>query len=120
MTIDTTPPTVSVTPLSTGDSTPALSGSINESSAVVRVTVAGNTYTATVNGSSWSLPDNTISPPLGFGTYDVAVTATDLAGNVGADTTTNELDGQVMPVSSTPGPYRRRRLGREQHGQHHQ
>ena len=32
-----------------------------------------------------------ISPPLEKGTYDVAVEATDPAGNVGRDTTTNEL-----------------------------
>ena len=38
-------------------------------------------------------PKNAISPALTDGVYEVAVTATDTYGNVGADATNNELDG---------------------------
>ena len=40
---------------------------------------------------TWTLADNTITPPLADGVYDVQVTATDAVGNVGTDATTDEL-----------------------------
>lgn len=56
------------------------------------VTVAGNTYTATNNGNgTWTLADNTISPALVVGVYNVDARATDAAGNEGTDATTDEL-----------------------------
>jgi hypothetical protein len=90
LTIDTVAPTATVDPLTTSDQTPPLSGTISEPGTVV-VTVNGNNYAANVVGLNWSLPDNTIAPPLPSGTYDVAVQVTDLAGNLGTDATLNEL-----------------------------
>ena len=92
LTIDTTAPVVTVKTVSTNDSTPRLVGTVDDPTAVVKVTVNGQTYTATNNGNgTWTLPDNTIATPLPDGTYDVAVVATDPLGNAGNDSTTNEL-----------------------------
>ena len=40
---------------------------------------------------TWILEAGVITPDLSEGVYDVAVTATDFAGNIGVDTTTNDL-----------------------------
>jgi hypothetical protein len=78
----------------TNDTSPALSGDIinatNEITSV-EVTLSGVTYSASVNGSNWSLPQNQISPALSPGSYDVSVTVVDSAGNTSFDTTNNEL-----------------------------
>ena len=56
-----------------------------------RSTVDGQTNTATNNGTTWTLTDDTLSA-LALGIFDVSVTATDAAGNVGSDATTGELE----------------------------
>ncbi len=97
LSVDLTAPSVTISPLTTADKTPALSGTINDPTARLIVTVGGNEYLATVNGGTWNVPDNAIplfhgAPVnMAYGTYDVAVTATDDAGNVGTDATANEL-----------------------------
>ncbi|MDJ1173777.1 Ig-like domain-containing protein [Roseofilum capinflatum] len=92
ITVDTTAPTVTVNSLSTLDTTPALTGTVDDNSASIQVTVNGNSYTGTNNGDgTWTLADNTISPALSAGTYEVAVSATDSAGNGGNDSSSNEL-----------------------------
>ena len=68
------------------------------------MTVDGNPYAATNNGNgTWTLPDNTISPALTNGTYDVAAAAVDSLGNSANDATTNELtiDATAPSVSVT-------------------
>ena len=103
LTIDTTPPIVTVGPLTTNDPTPQLTGTVDDPLATIQVTVGGNTYAATNNGDgTWTLADNTIAPALADGTYDVAVTATDAATNVGTDITVNELtiDTNIAPVAN--------------------
>jgi PKD repeat protein len=88
---DTTPPVVSVDSLSTYDLTPPLTGHVDDPTASVLVTVNSVAYPASNHGDgTWAVADNVIAP-LAEGTYDVHVTATDPAGNVGTDTTTNEL-----------------------------
>ncbi|MAE82694.1 MAG: hypothetical protein CMB80_08170, partial [Flammeovirgaceae bacterium] len=87
---DVTPPLVTVDTLFTNETSPALTGTIDDSDAGVEVTVDGNTYTATNNGSTWSIAAGTITT-LSDGIYDVLVTATDSLGNIGTDSTTNEL-----------------------------
>jgi len=70
--VDNVPPVVTVNTLTTTDTTPALSGTVDDATATVTVTVGGNTYTATNNGDgTWTLADNTVSPALAVGTYDV-------------------------------------------------
>lgn len=92
LTLDGTPPVVIVTRQTTYDHTPTLTGAVDDASATVRVTVAGQTHLATNNrNGTWTLDGFKIDPPLANGTYDIVVEATDPAGNVGRDTTTNEL-----------------------------
>ena len=92
LTIDTTPPTVTVDALTTDDSTPELTGTIDDADATVMVTVNGTEYQATNNGNgTWTLADDTISPALTVGTYDVSVSTEDTLGNVGSDATVDEL-----------------------------
>ncbi|MCY2928879.1 MAG: dockerin type I domain-containing protein, partial [Planctomycetota bacterium] len=102
-------PVVTVNLLATSDSTPALTGTVNDPAATISVTVGGHSRTAVNNGNgTWTLPDNTITPALARGLYDVQVTATDIYDNAGSDATTNELivftvagdanlDGEVGP-----------------------
>ncbi|MFN9913400.1 MAG: Ig-like domain-containing protein, partial [Pirellulaceae bacterium] len=109
--IDTTAPVVTVTSLTTGDTTPAIGGTITEASAIssVTVTVDGVPYTSasgnvTIGGSApnytWSIADGIISP-LANGTYNVAVSATDTAGNIGTDSSTNDLVVVTVPGAPT-------------------
>lgn len=92
LTLDLSAPIVIITTLTTYDRTPNLSGAVNDDNARITVTLNGQTYNAVNNGNqTWSLSGNLISPPLPDGTYDLVVEATDPAGNVGRDTTTNEL-----------------------------
>ena len=100
LTIDLAEPEVTVTRLDTDDTTPALSGTVSEALASVWVMVDGTAYAATNNGDgTWTVADNRIAE-LAYGTYDVAVTATDPAGNVGTDATSNELIVRVLPQVS--------------------
>jgi len=100
--VDLTAPIVTVDILLTNDPTPQLTGTVDDPDASIEVTVDGNSYAAVNNGDgTWTLVDDTISPALADGTYDVAVSAIDLAGNVGTDTTTNELvvDSTIVSVT---------------------
>ena len=99
---DVDPPIVAVAPLVTDDPTPRLTGTVDDPDAAIVVAVRGRYYSAVNQRSgTWVLPDNTISPALALGTYDVQVRATDLAGNVGLDTTTNELTIEPPPPTVT-------------------
>jgi len=102
VTIDTVRPTPTMASLTTGDRTPALSGTTSETLNSLSVTVGGQTYPGNLTGNTWLLADNTISPPLSAGTYDVAIAAVDLAGNQGTDATTGELtiQGATLQVAS--------------------
>jgi hypothetical protein len=91
VTVDQTAPAVSVDPVETTDTTPPLSGTVDDANATISVTVDGQTHPATNNGATWTLADNTLTA-LALGTFDVSVTATDAAGNVGNDATTDELE----------------------------
>ena len=65
MVVDTTAPIVTVAAIATASHSPALNGTVDDPTAAIRVTVAGNTYTATNNGDgTWTLPANTITPSL--------------------------------------------------------
>ena len=102
LTVDTNLPAVTVNTFTTSDTTPPLTGTVDDLAATIEVTVAGNTYAAVNNGDgTWTLADDTITPPLVDGVYDVAVSAEDSAGNVGNDTTTSELTIDVTPPTVT-------------------
>lgn len=99
--LDATAPQVTVDVLATADTTPPLTGTVDDPTAVVQVSVAGNTYTAANVGGRWSIADDTINPPLAVGWYDVIVVATDTFGNVGTDTTDRELRVTDAPLVHT-------------------
>ncbi len=88
--VDGTPPTVTVDFLLTTETSPALTGTIDDAMATVQVTVDGITYDATNNGDTWVLPAGTF-PDLVDDSYDIEVTATDALGNVGTDDSTPDL-----------------------------
>ena len=100
LTIDTTPPIITVDDLATNDSTPPLTGTVDNPDAKVVVTIDGHDYNAINNGDgTWTLPDDTISP-LTDNIYDVKASATDLEGNVGngEGTLTIDLTAPVVTV----------------------
>ena len=111
---DATAPVVTVDALVTNDTTPELTGTIDDASAVIHVTVAGSyptqTHPATNNGITWTLADNTLSA-ITPGVREVTVAAWDSSGNAATDATYNELTilGAVAgPVTSnllTPGQF---------------
>ena len=93
LTIDSTSPVVTVNPLVTKNATPTLSGTVTDPSpgsgiSSVTVVVGGQTLTAVVSGGVWAV---SVPATLADKTYNVQATATDNAGNSGADVTTNEL-----------------------------
>jgi len=99
---DFDPPSVTVDPLVTVDPTPELTGTVDDNTATVIVTVDGRSHAAiNLHNGTWRLPDGVIDPPLAPATYDVQATASDPAGNVGIDTTTNELTVEIPPPAIT-------------------
>lgn len=89
---DQTAPVHSVNLLRTASSSPALSGVIDDLTATLSLSVDGNNYpVANPGDGTWTLPAATIAPGLSAGTFNVIVTATDDAGNVSVDGTSNEL-----------------------------
>ncbi|NUG51611.1 type I secretion C-terminal target domain-containing protein [Acinetobacter lactucae] len=85
--VDLVAPVVTFPDVSTNDTTPALTGTIDDPTASVVVTVDGVDYPATNNGDgTWTLADNTL-PVLADGPHTVSVTATDVAGNVSTPVT---------------------------------
>jgi hypothetical protein len=89
--VDTTGPTVTVNTQIAKTDTPTLTGTVSDSGSgidVVTVVVGGQTLTATVNGSNWSV---TVPTALDEGIYEVQATATDKAGQSASDSTSNEL-----------------------------
>jgi|GEM_PF-2816002 len=103
--VDTQAPTVTVNSLITNDNTPELTGTVDDRTATVEVTVAGKTYSATVsetpnNEGTYNWTAN-VTDELNDGVYDVSVKATDQAGNVGYDTTQDELTIDTQPPTIT-------------------
>lgn len=101
ITVDNIAPTVSINSLLINDKTPALNGTWTENTQLnkIEVIVSGQTKEATVNPDhTWVLADNQLAA-LADGVHDVQVKATDEAGNVGNDSTTNEL--QIDSVAPT-------------------
>ncbi|OJF70732.1 hypothetical protein BK026_19250 [Alteromonas sp. V450] len=60
-TVDAVAPVVSIDDVVTSDSTPALTGNVDDPTATVVVTINGQDYTATNNGDgTWTLADDTV------------------------------------------------------------
>ncbi|CAI3118279.1 hypothetical protein MWMV8_MWMV8_03130 [Acinetobacter calcoaceticus] len=85
--VDIIAPVVGFTNVTTNDDTPPLTGTIDDPTATVVVTVDGLNYNAINNGDgTWTLADNTL-PSLIDGPHTVSVAATDPAGNVSVPAT---------------------------------
>jgi hypothetical protein len=97
--INTTAPTVTVASLSSASATPTLTGTVSEAGSSVTVNVGGQTIKATVSGTTWSA---TVPTAMANGIFDVTVTATDAAGNVGTVTTDGALVVDVATASTLP------------------
>jgi len=87
-TFDSAGPVVTANPLTTNDTTPTLTGTVDDPNATVTVVVDGQTVTATVTGTTWTAD---VPVALAEGTYDITVTATDALGNAGTTTLTAGL-----------------------------
>jgi len=89
-------PTVTIDSLTTDNATPELTGAVSDPSATITVTVNSIVYDGDLNNGdgTWTLADDTIAP-LGVATYDVIVSADN--GQIGMDTTTNELEIITTP-----------------------
>ncbi len=107
VTVDLTPPAApTVGSVLTNDTTPTISGTWDNATGhtLSSVVVNGVTYTVgtdlTVSGGNWTL---TIPPgnALADGTYNVAVTTTDGAGNASTDATAAELVIDTVPPAPT-------------------
>ncbi len=96
--IDTTAPTVAINDLTTNDTTPELTGTVNDPNAIVVVTIDGNDYTATNNGNgTWTLADDVVAT-LAEGSYPTSVSATDAAGNTVTNSGTVVIDTTAPTV----------------------
>ncbi len=102
---DNDAPVVSVDTISvTNDATPELTGTVDDTAAVVVVTINGTDYSATNNGDgTWTLPDDVVST-LTDGTHSVTVSATDAAGNVGSATGSVTIDTVAEAGTITVDP----------------
>ena len=110
-TVDTTAPTTAITTpadnSTTGDGTPTISGTVSEPGAAVTVTITDNngnvveTQTPAVDGSgNWTFD----ASALGNGDYTITASATDDAGNTGADSTSNFTVDATAPSVSITAP----------------
>ena len=89
--IDTENPIITVDTYGTSITSPQLTGTVDDVLATISVDVDGNNYPATNNGDgTWTLAAGLIAS-LADGTYDVVAYASDQAGNLGTDATTDEL-----------------------------
>ncbi|QDU71862.1 S8 family serine peptidase [Mucisphaera calidilacus] len=98
--VDSEAPRVTVDEVSADTASFRLSGTVSEAGTLVEVALADRTYTPTVAPDlTWEIAAYIF---LENGRYDVMATATDRAGNVGSDTTTDELE-IVDPSGSISG-----------------
>ncbi len=88
--VDRSAPEVTVEPMTVTDRTPELRGTVSDLSGVVelKVQVGGYEYDGVVVGEQWTA---LVTNPLRRGVYDVQVTATDVLGQVGVDSSVGEL-----------------------------
>jgi len=82
---------VTIDALTTSDTTPPLTGTVDDITASIQVVTGTDTVAAANNGDgTWTLADNTLAA-LTEGVHEIDVTATDSLNNAGVDTTSAEL-----------------------------
>ncbi|MFM8802873.1 MAG: Ig-like domain-containing protein, partial [Planctomycetia bacterium] len=114
---DVVAPVVTIDTQYTASTRPTITGTIDDPTASISVTVGSFTYSVVNAGTgTWSLAGSRLVSPLTVGTYNVAVSSTDAQGNVGTDGTTSELvitsgdpEGETLvaalPVSNGGGSF---------------
>ena len=94
--------------LITKDNRPELTGNINsgDAPANMNITVDGNTYNVTTDGTgTWTLPNDTVLPSIPDGVYDVVTSYINNDGDTILDSTANELMvDTVAPTGSIITP----------------
>ena len=103
VTLDNTAPETTFTTVDSENTSPELSGATTEDTLSLSVEIDDKTYDAAVTGSAWVLAENTISPALTPGSYDVTVKATDATGNQSSQTFANAVT-VTQPETTTPTP----------------
>ncbi|MDO6565428.1 Ig-like domain-containing protein [Alteromonas sp. 1_MG-2023] len=94
-TVDAAAPDVTINDVTTNDTTPELSGTVDDPNATVVVTINGNNYIATNNGNgTWTLADDVVAT-LAEDSYTATVTATDLENNSASDNGTVVIDTSI-------------------------
>ncbi len=107
ITVDTVAPTATVTARLTNDSTPSLTGTVNDPTANVVVRINGIAFNATNNGNgTWTLADNVVTPALADGVYGVSVDASDSAGNVSSSVFSDALTIDATRPTATSTVFR--------------
>ncbi|AMV24402.1 hypothetical protein VT84_08395 [Gemmata sp. SH-PL17] len=103
LTYDSVAPVVAINALTTNSASPTITGTVDDSSATVQVTVNGSLYTASVSGTTWGV---NLTDALADGTYSVSVTATDAAGNIGSASNATGLivDAAAPTIVFTTSP----------------
>lgn len=87
--VDFVAPKVVINSITTSDTTPTITGTVDDKTATVKVTISGNGLPSEITGNATVKADGTWSYPvpdasaLSNGTYTVTATATDTAGNIG-------------------------------------
>ena len=90
-------PGVTVNSLHTNDTTPEITGTVDDPETTVLVTVNSKTYNATLNGTSWKAQ---VTDALPDGVYNVGVVATNKSGITGNDSSSNELTVDTGPKTA--------------------
>lgn len=98
--VDNTAPVVSLNSITAPTSTPTLTGNVNDSTAVVTLTVDGVDYAATNNGDgTWSY---VFLSSLADGSYALSVVATDTLGNASSPATGTMTVSTATTTAETP------------------
>lgn len=86
--IDTKAPQITVNTMSSTDTTPLVSGFVDEPVSTLMLSLAGNSYEVEWDGLNWTAQ---IDVELETAYYDLAATAEDYFGNIGQDSSSYEL-----------------------------
>ncbi len=95
--LDHIAPTLTVDRLSTNDTRPPLSGTVDDPDASITVSVNAQTVPALNEGDGRWTVANDVLAAIPEGVYDVQAQATDAAGNTGADVATVDLTVDTTP-----------------------
>ena len=91
---------VTLTNVITNNRSPALSGTINDMGATIKMTIDGNEYDILNNQEgTWKLDENTIDPPLSEGSYDIIITLTNIDNGSDLTFTKTIVDGIIIDLT---------------------